>query len=51
MDEAIGIGRDAADTAFATWFGDLQSEPKTVWVNELGRTDEQPEQAVSISAT
>ena len=47
----IGVGRDAADTAFATWFGDLQSEPKKVWVDEAGRAKEAPEQAVSISAT
>lgn len=47
----IGVGRDAADTAFATWFGELQSEPKKVWVAEAGRAAEAPEQAVSISAT
>lgn len=47
----IGVGRDAADTAFATWFGELQSEPKSVWVEEAGRAEEVPEQAVSISAT
>lgn len=47
----IGVGRDAADTAFATWFGDLQSEPKSVWVKEMGIAKEPSEQAVSISAT
>lgn len=47
----IGVGRDAADTAFATWFGQLDSEPKTVWVNEAGHGEDTPEQAVSISAT
>jgi len=47
----IGIGRDAADTAFATWFGQLDSEPKTVWVNEAAPLLETSEQAVSISAT
>lgn len=47
----IGVGRDAADTAFATWFGQLDSEPKTVWVEEAGRAVETPEHAVSISAT
>jgi transglutaminase-like putative cysteine protease len=47
----IGVGRDAADTAFATWFGQLDSEPKKVWVDEAGRVEEVPEQAVSISAT
>jgi transglutaminase-like putative cysteine protease len=47
----IGVGRDAADTAFATWFGELGSEPKTVWVDEAERVEEMPAQAVSISAT
>lgn len=47
----IGVGRDAADTAFATWFGQLESEPKKVGVEEAGRVSEVPEQAVSISAT
>lgn len=47
----IGVGRDAADTAFATWFGQLESEPKTVWVEEAGHAEDAPEQAVSISAT
>lgn len=47
----IGVGRDAADTAFATWFGQLESEPKKVWVDEAGQAEDAPEQAVSISAT
>ena len=47
----IGVGRDAADTALATWFGQLESAPKTVWVNEAGHAEDAPEQAVSISAT
>ena len=47
----IGVGRDAADTAFATWFGQLDSEPKTVWVVEAAHSAEASEQAVSISAT
>lgn len=47
----IGVGRDAADTAFATFFGQLQSEPKQVWVTEAeGTADASPAQAVSISA-
>ncbi len=47
----IGVGRDAADTAFATWFGQLRSEPKQVWVNEAaGTANASPEQAVSVSA-
>jgi transglutaminase-like putative cysteine protease len=47
----IGVGRDAADTAFATWFGQLDSEPKKVWVTEAAHSAEASEQAVSISAT
>ncbi len=48
----IGVGRDAADTAFATWFGELQSEPKSVWVKEaVGAAKDGAEAAVSLSAT
>ena len=48
----IGVGRDAADTAFATWFGALESEPKIVWMNEAaGQEEAAAEQAVSVSAT
>lgn len=47
----IGVGRDAADTAFATFFGDLQSKPKAVWVNALLNASEASEErAVSLSA-
>ncbi|RYE10198.1 MAG: transglutaminase family protein [Hyphomicrobiales bacterium] len=47
----IGVGRDAADTAFATWFGQMQSEPKSVWVEAVAEATAAPEQAVSLSAT
>jgi transglutaminase-like putative cysteine protease len=48
----IGVGRDAADTAFATWYGDLQSEPKSVWVREAaGEAEHVQPEAVSLSAT
>jgi transglutaminase-like putative cysteine protease len=47
----IGVGRDAADSAFATYFGQLDSEPKQVWVNEIAGASESPERAVSLSAT
>ena len=48
----IGVGRDAADTAFATFFGSLESKPKTVWVNALPNTNDAIEdRAVSLSAT
>lgn len=47
----IGVGRDAADTAFSTFFGDVQSLPKTVWVNAGTVDEEAPEdRAVSLSA-
>lgn len=44
----IGVGRDAADTAFATFFGSLQSEPKNVWV-EAVEGNEQPVDAPAVS--
>ena len=48
----IGVGRDAADTAFATFFGSLESKPKTVWVNALPNANDAIEdRAVSLSAT
>jgi transglutaminase-like putative cysteine protease len=48
----IGVGRDAADTAFATYFGQLQSDPKSVWVYEAnGEAEDMPQQAVSLTAT
>jgi transglutaminase-like putative cysteine protease len=48
----IGVGRDAADTAFATFYGALESEPKSVWVYEAaGKAEETPNEAVSLSAT
>jgi transglutaminase-like putative cysteine protease len=48
----IGVGRDAADTAFATYFGQLQSDPKRVWVYEVnGEAEDMPQQAVSLTAT
>lgn len=47
----IGLGRDAADTAFATYFGEIRSLPKSVWVNEMqGDTEASIPQAVSLSA-
>jgi len=47
----IGVGRDAADTAFATFFGDLQSQPKVIRVDSLPDPIAAPgERAVSLSA-
>jgi transglutaminase-like putative cysteine protease len=35
----IGIGRDAADTAFTTFYGALNSRPKMVWIRPAGGED------------
>lgn len=47
----IGVGRDAADTAFATYFGQLAGPPKVVTVERLGNATNQEwtVDAVSIS--
>jgi transglutaminase-like putative cysteine protease len=49
----IGIGRDAADTAFATFYGQIEDAPKSVWIER--RDAEDPTQewttaAISIAA-
>jgi len=46
----IGVGRDAADTSFATYFGDIISDPKTVWVDAMKQETPLEDQAVSLSA-
>ena len=46
----IGVGRDAADTAFATFFGEIHSAPKSVWVNAVDDTLGGDAQAVSLSS-
>lgn len=35
----IGIGRDAADTAFVTFYGQVQSAPKSVWIEPIDGAD------------
>jgi transglutaminase-like putative cysteine protease len=30
----IGVGRDAADTAFATYYGEIEDYPKLVWIEQ-----------------
>lgn len=45
----VGVGRDAADTAFSTFFGVLQSEPKSVWVRAIAPVEAAGENAVSLS--
>lgn len=47
----IGVGRDAADTAFATYFGQLAGPPKVVTVERLGNVANQEwtVDAVSLS--
>jgi transglutaminase-like putative cysteine protease len=50
----IGVGRDAADTAFATFYGNLRSQPKGVWVNAIDDPDANrawTTQAVSLSTS
>lgn len=50
----IGVGRDAADTAFATYFGAMQGAPKAIWVtaeNVKNPTAPWTTEAVSLSAT
>ncbi len=49
----IGIGRDAADTAFASYFGQLSGPPKLISVKRLDGQGGSPwtVQAVSISPT
>jgi transglutaminase-like putative cysteine protease len=49
----IGIGRDAADTAFATFYGQVQDAPKRVWIDPLEAADPTAEwatEAVSVAA-
>lgn len=48
----IGVGRDAADTAFATYFGQLGGPPKLITVERLDRAqaEEWTVEAVSLSA-
>lgn len=36
----IGVGRDAADTSFATFYGQLEAGFKQVWVEPLGGGDD-----------
>jgi transglutaminase-like putative cysteine protease len=49
----IGIGRDAADTAFATFYGQVESAPKRVWISPLDGGDTSAQwttEAVSVAA-
>jgi transglutaminase-like putative cysteine protease len=36
----IGLGRDAADTSFATFYGQIEAGFKEVWVNPVGKADD-----------
>lgn len=45
----VGVGRDAADTSFSTFYGPLDSSPKIVWVSGSQNTPA-PGVAVSLSA-
>lgn len=49
----IGIGRDAADTAFSTFYGQVQDAPKSVWIEPVEAADTAAQwttQAVSVAA-
>lgn len=49
----IGIGRDAADTAFATYFGPMTGNPKSVWVEAIDGGNQNAQwttDAVSLTA-
>jgi transglutaminase-like putative cysteine protease len=46
----IGVGRDAADTSFATYYGQLEGLPKVIVVEPLGDADEtEPWTAEAVS--
>lgn len=49
----IGCGRDAADTAFATIYGQVLSQPIRVWSEQVGgdRTEQWTTDAVSVART
>lgn len=49
----IGVGRDAADSAFSTYYGQMLAQPKSVWVEAItGDGNAQwTTDAVSLSAT
>ena len=50
----IGVGRDAADTAFATYYGEIEDAPKLVWIErrDLPAVDgvRSPDWAISTAA-
>jgi transglutaminase-like putative cysteine protease len=49
----IGIGRDAADTAFATYYGQVEDAPKSVWIAPAGGGDTSVQwttEAVSVAS-
>lgn len=48
----IGIGRDAADTAFATYYGQIEGGLNNIWMNRLSGDDDSGEwttEAVSVA--
>lgn len=48
----IGVGRDAADTAFSTFYGEVQDQPKSVWIEPTDTADVSAQwttDAVSVS--
>lgn len=48
----IAIGRDAADTAFATFYGAIEDAPKLVWIEPMDGSDATTEwTTTAVSAT
>ena len=48
----IATGRDAADTAFATYYGDIEDAPKLVWIDAMDSADANAEwTTAAVSAT
>lgn len=48
----IATGRDAADTAFATFYGDIEDAPKLVWIEPMDAVDPAAEWTTeAVSAT
>ena len=45
----IAVGRDAADSAFSTYFGQVGSPPKSVWVDRLDHAIQQDWTADAVS--
>jgi len=47
----IGVGRDAAEVAFATAFGAIKSEPPRIWIERADGTGEEGERTTDAIST